>query len=84
MTAIAVSRESGLKICRGNFQLNRESSGGKYGATGFKWVFKLRDRFLVMGGRVDIYLKGFFFEEDDPRGIEIQSFKKSVILKKIK
>ncbi len=47
-------------------------------------MFKLRDRFLVMGGRVDIYLKGFFFEEDDPRGIEIQSFKKSVILKKIK
>lgn len=47
-------------------------------------MFKLRDRFLVMGGRVDIYLKGFFFEEDDSRGIEIQSFKKSVILKKIK
>ena len=62
----------------------RESSGGKYGATGFKWVFKLRDRFLIMGRRVDIYLKAFFFEEDDPRGIEIQSFKKSVILKKIK
>lgn len=62
----------------------RESSGGKYGETGFKWVFKLRDNFLIIGRKIDIYLKGFFFEEDDPRGIEIQSFKKSVTLKKVK
>ncbi len=62
----------------------RESSGGKYGETGFKWVFKLRDSFLIMGRKIDIYLKGFFFEKDNPRGIEIQSFKKSVILKKVK
>ncbi|MDD4975547.1 MAG: hypothetical protein PHY93_14410 [Bacteriovorax sp.] len=62
----------------------RESDGGKYGETGFKWVFKLRDSFLIMGRRTDIYLKGFFFEIEEPRGVEIQSFKKSVILKKIK
>jgi len=61
----------------------RESDGGKYGETGFKWIFKLRDNFLIMGRKVDIYLKGFFFEEGHPRGIEIQSFKKSVILKKV-
>ncbi len=54
----------------------RESDGGKYGHTGFKWVFKLRDSFLIMGRKTEIYLKGFFFETSDPRGIEVQSFKK--------
>lgn len=62
----------------------RESDGGKYGETGFKWVFKFRDSFLVLGRKIDVYLKGFFFEESDPRGIEIQSFKRSVILKEVK
>jgi len=62
----------------------RESDGGKYGETGFKWIFKLRDSFLIMGKKVDIYIKVFFFEENEPRGIEVQSFKKSVILKKVK
>ncbi|NOT77509.1 MAG: hypothetical protein HOP07_00740 [Bacteriovoracaceae bacterium] len=54
----------------------RQSDGGKYGDTGFTWVFKLRDNFLILGRRTNIYIKGFFFETDDPRGIEIQSFKK--------
>lgn len=62
----------------------RESDGGKYGETGFKWVFKLRDSFLIMGRKTEIYVKGFFFEIDDPRGVEIQSFKKSVVLKQVK
>ena len=38
----------------------RESDGGKYGETGFKWIFKLRDSFLIMGKKVDIYIKVFF------------------------
>lgn len=59
----------------------RESGGGKYGETGFKWVFKLRDNFLIMGRKTEVYLKGFFFELDDPRGIEIQSFKRSNLVK---
>lgn len=59
----------------------RESDGGKYGETGFKWVFKLRDSFLIVGRKTEIYIKGFFFEIDDPKGVEIQSFKKSVTLK---
>ncbi len=54
----------------------RESDGGKYGATGFKWVFKFKDSFLVMEKSFEVYLKGFFFEEHDPRGVEIQSFKR--------
>lgn len=62
----------------------RESDGGKYGETGFKWVFKLKDSFLIMGKKVEIYIKGFFFEENNPRGVEIQSFKRSVTLTKIK
>ena len=61
----------------------RESDGGKYGNTGFVSVFKLKDSFLIMGKRVDVYIKGFFFEKDNPRGVGIQSFKKSVILKKV-
>jgi hypothetical protein len=59
----------------------RESDGGKYGETGFKWVFKFKDSFIVMGRKTEIYIKGFFFEENDPRGIEVQSFKKDTVLK---
>jgi len=62
----------------------RESDGGKYGQTGFKWVFKLKDNFQIIGRNIDIYIKGFFFEEHDPRGVEIQSFKRSVVLKEVK
>lgn len=59
----------------------RESDGGKYGETGFKWVFKFKDSFNVLGRKTKIYMKGFFFEENDPRGIEVQSFKKDIVLK---
>lgn len=55
----------------------RESGKGKYGETGFKWVFKFEDEFNLMGKKIRIYMKGYFFEEKTPRGIEIQSFKKS-------
>ena len=55
----------------------RESSSGKYGETGFLWVFIFEDDFKLMGENIKIYMKGFFFEEDDPRGVEIQSFKRS-------
>lgn len=46
--------------------------------------FKLKDKFSIMGKSMDVYLKGFFFEEHDPRGVEIQSFKKSTALKVVK
>ncbi len=62
----------------------RDSDAGKYGQTGYKWVFILKDKFSIMGKGLDVYLKGFFFEENDPRGIEIQSFKRSIELKIIK
>ncbi len=41
------------------------------------WVFKFKDNLVIMGSKIEIYIKGFFFEEHDPRGVEIQSFKKS-------
>lgn len=59
----------------------RESDRGKYGETGFKWVFKFKDSFSILGRKTNIYMKGFFFEENDPRGIEVQSFKKDIVLK---
>ena len=62
----------------------RESLSGKYGETGFEWVFKYKDQFLMMSHEMEIYIKGFFFEVGDPRGVEIQSFKKSKSLKVIK
>ncbi len=55
----------------------RKSPAGKYGKTGFEWVFVFEDSFKVMGIEQIVYVKGFFFEIDLPRGVEIQSFKKS-------
>lgn len=55
----------------------RLSPEGKYGTTGFKWVFKFEDELILMGNKIKIYIKGFFFEEHYPRGVEIQSFKKA-------
>ncbi len=55
----------------------RKSPAGKYAKTGFTWVFMFEDSFKVMGYEHRIYVKGFFFEIDAPRGVEIQSFKKS-------
>lgn len=65
-------------------EMLRESDGGKFGETGFKSVFYYQDDFIVIGRKYTIYIKGFFFEEEDPRGVEIQSFKKSTRLTKVK
>ncbi len=55
----------------------RKSCGGKFGESGFPWVFKFTDTMNLFGKKIEIYMKGYFFECRDPRGIEIQSFKKS-------
>jgi hypothetical protein len=58
-------------------QKPRESRNGKHGQTGFQWVFAYEDSFRVAGQVLKVYVKGFFFEESFPRGVEIQSFTKS-------
>lgn len=55
----------------------RESNNGKYGKTGFKWVFKFEDTIKIVGKDIPVYVKGFFFEKGNPIGVEIQSFKRS-------
>lgn len=72
-----------FKSIRPNIDI-RKSSGGLYGETGFKWVFKFTDTMTIFGKKLEVYIKGYFFECIDPRGIEIQSFKKSTPLFLIK
>ena len=52
-----------------------ERDGGKYGKTGLKWVFSFEDDMTVAGKKIKIYVKGFFFEINDLRGVVIQSFR---------
>ncbi len=53
----------------------RESSEGKYGLTGEDSVFSFEFQ-VSMGRKVSVYyLKGFFFEKTDLKGVEIQSFR---------
>jgi hypothetical protein len=55
----------------------RESLKGKYGQTGFEWIFKYEEDFILWDRPTRIFVKGFFFEKDDPRGVEIQSFRRA-------
>lgn len=53
----------------------RESKNGKYGATGEDQIFNFE--FALSFGRMKhtYYLKGFFFEKENLKGVEIQSFR---------
>ncbi len=54
----------------------RESSDGKYGATGEDNVFSFEFQ-VTRGRKVFVYyLKGYFFEKNDLKGVEIQSFRR--------
>lgn len=54
----------------------RDSDKGKYGKTGEDQVFMFE--FEVTSGRLvsTFYVKGFFFNKDDLKGVEIQSFRR--------
>ena len=53
----------------------RESTDGAYGLTGEDNVFSFEFR-IVRGRRVyEYYVKGFFFEKNALKGVEIQSFR---------
>lgn len=54
----------------------RKSTQGKYGKTGEKKIFKFDFQITLLGKRHQFFIKGYFFEEGNLRGIEIQSFRK--------
>jgi hypothetical protein len=54
----------------------RKSTQGKYGKTGEKQVFKVDFQMILLGKRHQFFIKGYFFEEGNLRGVEIQSFRK--------
>jgi hypothetical protein len=54
----------------------RKSTQGRYGKTGEKKVFKFDFQITLFGKRHQFFIKGYFFEEGNLRGVEIQSFRK--------
>lgn len=54
----------------------RTSTKGKYGKTGEKQIFKFDFQLTLLGKRHQFFIKGYFFEEGNLRGVEIQSFRK--------
>ena len=54
----------------------RKSTQGKYGMTGERQIFKLDFHVTALGKRRDFFLKGYFFDEGNLRGVEIQSFRR--------
>ena len=58
----------------------RKSTQGKYGKTGEKQIFKFDFQMTLLGKRHQFFIKGYFFEEGNLRGVEIQSFRKSSTL----
>lgn len=54
----------------------RKSTQGKQGMTGERQIFKLDFHVTILGKRQDFFLKGYFFDEGNLRGVEIQSYRK--------
>lgn len=54
----------------------RQSTQGKYGKTGEKQIFKFDFQMTLLGKRHQFFIKGYFFEEGNLRGVEIQSFRR--------
>lgn len=54
----------------------RKSIQGKYGLTGEKQIFKFDFQISLLGKRHEFFIKGYFFDEGNCRGVEIQSFRK--------
>jgi hypothetical protein len=58
----------------------RKSTQGAYGKTGEKQVFKFDFQMTLLGKRHQFFIKGYFFEEGNLKGVEIQSFRKKAKL----
>ena len=54
----------------------RKSPRGKHGATGEKRIFKFDFEISLLGQTHSFFLKGYFFEKDNLRGVEVQSFRR--------
>ena len=54
----------------------RKSSAGKYGKTGETQIFKFDFEISLLGQTHPFFIKGFFFEKGNLRGVEIQSFRR--------
>lgn len=54
----------------------RKSPRGKHAATGEKRVFKFDFEISLLGQTHAFFIKGYFFEKDNLRGVEIQSFRR--------
>src|SRR4051812_23493567 len=48
----------------------RKSAQGKYGKTGEKRIFKFDFQMTLLGKRHQFFIKGYFFEEGNLRGVE--------------
>ncbi len=63
---------------------SRDSFSGPHGKTGEDQVFKLRFSVAKMGKRKAYFLKGYFFDKGNCKGVCIQSFREEVGLQILK
>ncbi len=54
----------------------RKSMRGKHGNTGEKFIFKFDFEISLFGQTQAFFIKGYFYEEGNLRGVEIQSFRR--------
>ncbi len=55
----------------------RKSTDGPHGNTGEKQIFKLDFQITILRKNIKFFIKGYFFDEGNCRGVTIQSFRKS-------
>lgn len=61
--------------------VDRESEAGPYGLTGEDQCFKFTHEISLMGVKKRYFVKGYFFNKGDLKGVTIQSFREEVNLK---
>ncbi len=61
--------------------IERESEAGPYGLTGEDFCFKFSHEISLMGTTTKYFVKGYFFNKGDLKGVTIQSFREETSLK---
>lgn len=76
-----MTRHDFLKLCRyipdgqhGSW-MPRESNAGVHGLSGEDAVFKFEFDVVILGARTRYFVKGYFFDKGNLRGVTIQSFR---------